>query len=88
MMYFLFTLLKTILYMEQEWNKILINKSAELDEWQKRLDTLFKLFDILTIKRDDIPETGDFILKFKRCDIVASKPGKDIAKYAIIEEDK
>lgn len=88
MLYFMFTLLKTILYMEQEWNKILINKSAELDDRQKRLDTLFKLFDILTIKRDDIPETGDFILKFKRLDIKTSKPGEDIAKYAIIEEDK
>lgn len=88
MMYFLFTLLKTILYMEQEWNKILINKSAELDERQKRLDTLFKLFDILTIKRDDIPENDDFILKFKRVDIESSKPGEHIAKYAIIEEDK
>jgi len=88
MMYFLFTLLKTILYMEQAWNDVLKKKEAELDEWQKRLDTLFKVFDILTIKRDDIPETGDFVLKFKRCDIEASKPGEDIAKYAIIEEDK
>lgn len=88
MMHFLFTLLKTILYMEQEWSEILKRKETELDERQKRLDTLFKLFDILTIKRDDIPETGDFVLKFKRVDLAMHKPGEDIAKYAIIEEDK
>lgn len=88
MMYFMFQLLKTILYMEQEWSKVLFNKQAELEQRQKTLDTLFKLFDILTIRRDDIPETGDFVLKFKRFDIESTKPGEDIAKYAIIEEDK
>lgn len=88
MMYFLFTLLKTILYMEQSWNEILIRREAELDERQKHIDTLFKLFNILTFRKDDIPETGDFILRFKRMDIESSKPGEDISKYAIIEWDK
>ena len=88
MMHFLFTLLKTILYMETEWNEILKKKEVDLNQRQKSLDTLFKLFDILTIKRDDIPETGDFVLKFKRFDIKGSKPGEDIAKSAIIEEEK
>ncbi|MCK4760506.1 MAG: hypothetical protein KAT69_10685 [Candidatus Aminicenantes bacterium] len=88
MLSFLFDLLKTILYMEQEWNTILLKKEIELNERKKRLDILFKLFDVLMIKKKDVPETGDFILKFKRSDIEASKPGEDIAKYAIIEEDK
>ena len=88
MLYFLYNLLKAILYMEQEWNQILIKREIELDQRQKSIDTLFQLFNILVIKKKDVPETGDFILKFKRCDIVASKPGEDIAKYAIIEEDK
>lgn len=87
MIHFLFQLLKTILYLEQEWHDLLMKKMAELDEQQKRLDTLFKLFDILTIKKGDIPETGDFVLKFKRFDIKAVKPGEDLAKYAIIEEE-
>lgn len=88
MMRFLFDLLKAILYMEQEWNEVLKKREIELDQRQKSIDTLFQLFNILVIRKKDVPETGDFILKFKRSDIVASKPGEDIAKYAIIEEDK
>lgn len=88
MMYFMFQLLKTILYMEQKWSKILKVKEIELNNRQKHLDTLLKLFDILTIRKDDIPETGDFILRFKRFDIVNSKPGENISKYVIIEEDR
>lgn len=88
MMYFLFTLLKTILYMEQKWNEILIRREAELDERQKSIDSLFKLFNILTIRRDDIPKNDDFILKFRHVDIAMSKQGEDISKYAIIEKIK
>ena len=87
-MQFLFNLLKTILYVEQEWNETLKKKEVELDERQKSIDTIFKLLDILMVRRDDIPETGDFILRFKRRDIKASKPGENVSKYAIIEEDK
>ncbi len=88
MLNFLFDLLKTILYMEQEWNKKLTEQSIKLDDREKRIDVLFKLFDILVIRKKDVPETGDFILKFKRHDILASKPGDDIAKDAIIEKDE
>jgi hypothetical protein len=88
MLSFLFDLLKAILYMEQEWNKRLLEQSVKLDDREKRLDVLFKLFDILVIRKKDVPETGDFVLKFKRSDIKTVKPGEDIAKYAIIEEDK
>lgn len=88
MMYFMFNLLKTILYMEQAWSDVLTRKQAELDERQKKLDSYFKIFDILAVRKDEIPETGNFIMRFKRFDIKASKPGEEIAKYAIIEEDK
>lgn len=88
MIYFLYDLLKRILFMEQEWNKELLEQSIKLDDREKRLDVLFKLFDILVIRKSDIPETGDFVLKFKRFDIESVKPGEDIAKYAIIEKDE
>jgi len=75
--------------MEQEWNKKLLEQSIKLDDREKRIDILFNIFDVLAIRKDNIPETGDFILKFKRHDIDSlSKPGEDIAKLAIIEEDK
>ena len=88
MIYLLYNMLKNILAIEQEWNKKLLEQSIKLDDREKRLDVLFKLFDILVIRKKDVPETGDFVLKFKRHDIEASKPGEDIAKLAIIEEDK
>lgn len=89
MMYFLYSLLKTILYMEQKWNEILIKQQAELDERQKKLDSYFKIFDILAIRKDDIPETGNFIMRFKRLDMATEKDFEDHPeKYAIIEKDK
>ena len=89
MMYFLYSLLKTILYMEQAWNDILIKKQAELDERQKRLDYYFKIFDILAIRKEEIPEKDDFILKFRRVDMAMERDFKEHPeKYAIIEEDK
>ena len=88
MIYLLYNMLKNILAIEQEWNKKMLEQSIKLDDREKRLDVLFKLFDILVIRKKDVPETGDFILKFKRSDINIVKPGEDIAKYAIIEEDK
>ncbi len=89
MMYFMFTLLKTILYMEQAWNDILTRKQAELDERQKKLDSYFKIFDILAVRKDEIPETGNFIVRFKRLDMAMEKDFKEHPeKYAIIEEDK
>lgn len=88
MMHFLFTLLKTILYMEQAWNDVLIRKQAELDEQEKKLDYYFKIFDILAIRKEEIPEKDDFILKFKRVDIAMQRNFEDHPeKYAIIEKD-
>ena len=88
MLYLLYSLLKKILFLEQEWHEILLRKEAELDDQQKRLDSLFKIFDILAVRKKDIPDKDDFILKFKRVDLAMSKPGEDLAKLAIIEEDK
>ena len=88
MMYLLYGLLKKILFMEQEWNAILVKKEIELNEQQKRLDSLFKIFDILAVRKNDIPDKDDFILKFKRVDLAMIKPGEDLAKLATIEKDE
>ncbi len=89
MMYFLYSLLKTILYMEQAWNDVLTRKQAELDERQKKLDSYFKIFDILAVRKDEIPETGNFIMRFERLDMAMEKDFKDHPeKYAIIEKDE
>ena len=89
MIYLLYSLLKRILTLELEWNTILMKKEAKLDERQEKLDSYFKIFDILAIMKDEIPETGNFIMRFKRLDMATEKDFKDHPeKYAIIEEDK
>ena len=89
MIYLLYSLLKRILTLELEWNTILMKKEAELDEKQKKLNSYFKIFDILAVRKEEIPTTGDFIMRFKRYDMDIPKDFEQHPeKYAIIEEDK
>ncbi len=51
-------------------------KEISLDEERKRLKELFRIFRVLEMKKEELPESGHIIIKIARSDIALNKDFK------------